>query len=239
MPKPRCLILDIETRPMEAYVWGRKDVNIGLDALKKDWNIMAWSAKWLGEKKVYYRDTRDCETDCDILYPLRELLNAADIVVTQNGQSFDSRKINARLLYYSIPPPSPYKHMDTYRIARKVGDFTSYSLGYLCEYLDTKHQKLKHSKFPGWSLWIECIKGNLKAWEEMKRYNINDTLATEDLYMRLRAWSPAWVYADAAACRMCGDKARMWHKGYEVKKSGRYHRYQCQSCFAWTTGGKE
>jgi DNA polymerase elongation subunit (family B) len=239
--RPRCLVLDIETRPMEAYVWGRRDVNIGLDMLKQDWEIMAWSAKWLGEKKVHYRDMRKYKTDFKILLPLRDLLDEADILITQNGQSFDSRKINARLIHYGMHPPSPYKHLDTYRIARKVGDFTSNSLEYLTDKLNTKYKKLKHGKFPGMSLWKECLQGNVKAWDEMKRYNINDTLCTEELYYKLKPWIPETmtrVFPQADVCRLCGPGVKVWHKGYETKRSGKYHKFQCQKCYAWTIGGK-
>src|SRR5579872_1400389 len=122
MQQPKVRVLDIETSAMEALVWGRKDVNIGVDMIIKDWGIIAWSFKWLGEKKVEYYDTRKLPESV-ILIRLRDLLDEADIVITQNGQSFDSRKINARLIHYGILPPSPYRHLDTYRIARRVGDF--------------------------------------------------------------------------------------------------------------------
>lgn len=242
--QPKCLVLDIETRPMEAYVWGRRDVNIGLDMLTHDWEIMAWSAKWLGDKEVYYRDVRNCKTDLEILAPLWELLDKADILITQNGQSFDARKINARMIHHGMRPPSPYRHLDTYRIAKRVGDFTSNSLEYLTDKLNTRYKKLKHGKFPGMSLWKECIKGNNKAWDEMKRYNINDTLCTEELYTKLRAWVPStmpnvhYVQNIAVSCRVCGESDRMRRKGIEMRQKGPIQKYQCQKCGAYTSGGK-
>jgi DNA polymerase elongation subunit (family B) len=226
---------------MEALVWGRRDVNIGLDMIQKDWQIIAFSAKWLGQRDIYYTDLRNERSDIKLLSKLRVLLNEADIVITQNGKSFDCRKINARLIYHGMTPPSPYRHIDTYRIAKNVADFTSNSLEYLTSKLCSKYTKLKHTKFPGISLWIECLKGNTAAWNEMKRYNIHDTLATEELYGKLKAWIPesmARIYYVKEACRLCGPGTLMWHKGFEIKKSGRYHRYQCQKCYAWTIGGK-
>jgi DNA polymerase elongation subunit (family B) len=246
--QPRCLVLDIETSPMKAYVWGRKDVNISVNHILEDWQIIAWSAKWLGEKKIHYRDVRGLPhsptLDRGILLVLRILLDEADIVITQNGQSFDSRKINARFIQLGISPPSPYRHLDTYRIARRIADFTSFSLEYLSDKLCKKYKKLKHSKFLGMSLWDECLKGNIKAWDEMQRYNIRDTLTTEELYMKLRAWVSQTMpdahtrFDPGLNCRVCGVKTKMWKKGYEVKNTGRYNRYQCQSCYAWTTGRK-
>lgn len=246
MIKPKILIFDIETSPLTAYVWGRRDVNVTLNQIKKEWSVIAWAAKWLGTSArsiMYYdqRKAKDIENDKEILSLLWILLNEADIVITQNGQSFDSRKLNARFILHGMPPPKPYKHLDTYLIAKRVADFTSNKLEYLTEKLCTKYKKLSHSKFPGMSLWTECLKGNMKAWDEMKRYNIHDVLATEELYEKLKSWTPPNMVTLAQSsenCRVCGPGTKMWHKGFEVKKTGRYYRYQCRACFAWTIGAK-
>ena len=242
MEKPKVLIFDIETSPIVAHVWGLRDQNISLNQIVKDWQVLAWAAKWLGEDYVWYADTRNHKTDKPILDRLWHLLNEADIVITQNGQNFDSRKLNARFIEYGMKPPKPYKHLDTYKIAKAIGAFTSHKLEYLTDKLCTKYKKLSHKNFPGMSLWNECLKGNVKAWNEMKKYNIHDVLSTEELYTKLKGWTPASMPSrglEKADCRVCGSGTRMWHKGYEIKKTGRYHRYQCQGCFAWTTGGKD
>jgi len=54
----RILLLDIETAPMEAYIWSQWQKFISLDMLKVDWYIIAWAAKWLGEDEIYYKDVR-------------------------------------------------------------------------------------------------------------------------------------------------------------------------------------
>ena len=92
----RCLVFDIETSPITAYVWGLKDQNISLNQIVKDWVVMAWGAKWLDDpvSKIMYQDSRNvCEKA--ILGKIWQLLDEADIVITQNGKSFDSRKLNA------------------------------------------------------------------------------------------------------------------------------------------------
>jgi len=180
MEKLRTLVFDIETTPITAYVWGLKDQNISLNQIVKDWSVMAYGAKWLGEKKVYYQDTRHDRDDKKVLQGIWKLLNEADIVITQNGQSFDGPKLNSRFILNGMQPPSPYKHLDTYRIVKRVMEFTSNKLEYLTDKLCTKYKKLHHHAFPGMSLWSECLKGNMKAWEEMKTYNIHDVLSTED-----------------------------------------------------------
>jgi DNA polymerase elongation subunit (family B) len=245
----KVLVYDIETAPMVAYVWELKDQFIAINQIVSDTYMLAWSAKWLGEPAssiVYYdqRNAKDMSNDKPILEPLWKLLDQADIAITQNGQSFDSRVINARFIMNGMKPPSPYKHLDTYRIAKRIARFTSNKLEYLTDKLCTKYKKKLHHSFPGMSLWKGCLDRDMRAWNEMKRYNIYDVLSTEELYGKLKAWTPEsmpnvhGVNFPATDCRVCGSGTKMWKKGSEIKKTGRYHRYQCQGCFAWTTGGK-
>lgn len=207
---PSVLVFDVETAPIKAYVWGLRDQNISLSQIIDDWSIIAFGAKWLGSNAVFYADTRR-KTEKQILSEIWELLDRADIVITQNGKSFDSRRLNARFIHYRMLPPSPYRHIDTYLLVKGAADFTSNKLEYLTEKLCVKYKKLKHSKFPGMSLWVECLKGNVKAWEEMKKYNIHDVLSTEELYNRVKAWGPQnmpKLFLSPATCSVCGHQAQ-------------------------------
>lgn len=240
-------MLDIETSPLVVLVWGIKDQYISPDQVLKDWDIMAWSAKWLGEPNshVYY-DRRNGLSDKRILKPLRKLLDEADVVITQNGKAFDLKKINARFIIQGTLPPSPYRHHDTYLIAKQAASFTSNSLDYLAKTLDTEHKKLKHSRYPGLSLWKECMSlkiverpwKNPKAWNEMKTYNINDVLSTEDLYNKVKSWGPQnmpKLYNDPLKCSICGSAAQ--RRGKELKGKTLVQRTRCKnpSCGKWGT----
>jgi hypothetical protein len=243
MEKSRVLVLDIETAPMTAYIWGLKDQNISLNQIIQDWSVLAWAAKWLDNDYVWYADVngqRDLHSDRSILGKLWSLLDEADIVITQYGSGFDCPRLNARFIMHGMKPPSPYKHLDTYRIAKKVADFTSNKLEYLTEKLCTKYKKLSHGRFPGMSLWTECLKRNPKAWAEMKKYNIHDVLSTEELYMKLRAWAPAnapAVYNDNGVCKTCG-KAQLQKRGIDRTKTFKWQRLKCNGCGTWQRGDK-
>lgn len=236
----KCLIFDIETSPITAHVWGLKDQNIGLNQIVKDWDVMAWGAKWLGApvSEIQYMDRRNDKDDKRILKALWKLLDEADVVITQNGKRFDSRKLNARFIQHGMTPPSPYKHIDTYLLIKASADFTSNRLEYLTDTLCTKYKKLSHSKFPGMSLWNECLKGNNRAWEEMKTYNIHDVLSTEELYQVVKAWGPnnmPRLYSEPSKCSACGFKAQ--RRGTELKGKTLVQRIHCQnpSCGKWGT----
>jgi len=236
----KTLVLDIETKPILAYVWGLKDQFINLDAIKEDWSVMAWAAKWLGEKEVFYRDMRgrkDLLQDQHILRLLWKLLDEADVVITQNGASFDGPKLNARFIHHGMKPPSPYRHLDTYRIAKFAAAFTSNKLEYLTDKLCVKYKKLKHKRFPGFSLWKECMKGNTDAWNEMQKYNIHDVLSTEELYTKLQAWAPktAPLISDRPGlCGRCGHNALM-KNGTRIAQGKVVLRLRCYSCGANST----
>lgn len=247
MRKLKVLVFDIETAPMQAYVWGTRDQNIALNQIERDWHVIAWAAKWLGEPKVFYMDQRNAsyiENDKLLLRKLWDLLDEADIVITQNGQNFDAPKLNARLIEHGMNPPSPYRHLDTYQIVRRVAKFTSNKLEYLTEKLCTKYKKLSHKEFPGFSLWTECLKGNKKAWDAMKKYNIHDVLSTEEFYMKIRAWVPdnmpnAFIITDPSKeCGRCGTVGKMHSRGERVTNKAIYARYQCQKCGKWQSGEK-
>lgn len=231
---PKVLIIDIETKPIEAYVWGLYDQNIAVNQIKNDWEIISVAWKWL-DSKIVTQFGRNDYTEFQILKLIRKALNAADIVVTQNGKKFDIRKINARFAIKKIRPASPFQQVDTRQLAKKNFGFTSNSLEYLSDKLNKKYKKLKHKNFPGMELWIECLKGNEKAWSAMREYNIFDVLATEELYTKLLPFgiNINWnVYygAEGAVCP-CGS-TDFHEDGHCYTSAGKYKKYECRKCGA-------
>lgn len=240
--KPKVLVFDIETAPMLGYVWSLWENNVALNQLYKDWHVLSWSAKWLGASKddIMYMDQRrakDVTNDKKILKGIWKLLDEADIVITQNGKAFDHKKLNARFVAHGMKPPSTYKHIDTALMARKHFAFTSNKLEYMSDKLCTKYKKLKHKKFPGFEMWVECLAGNKAAWREMEKYNKHDVLALEELYYKLMPWDNSInfsLYSDSEdmVCS-CGHK-KFKKRGYYYTNAGKYQRYKCKKCGAET-----
>jgi uncharacterized protein YprB with RNaseH-like and TPR domain len=237
----KVLCFDIETAPMLAYVWGLWDQNVALNQIAQDWHVMSWAAKWLDGEKIFYADQRnakDIKDDKKTLEGIWKLLNEADVVVTQNGKNFDSKKLNARFIMNGMPPPSPYKHIDTLVLAKRHFAFSSNKLEYLSDKL-TVNKKSKHKKFAGFDLWVECIKGNKEAWAEMEHYNKQDVVTTEELYKRLAPWGGTGVNlnifrsAEEFLCQ-CGSND-LKHDGYHTTNTGKFRRFVCQNkkCGAW------
>ena len=51
---PKILVLDIETKPALAYVWGLFDQNIGLNQIVEVGSVICFAAKWYDERKVMF-----------------------------------------------------------------------------------------------------------------------------------------------------------------------------------------
>ena len=202
----RVLVIDIETKSLVVKTWGLFDQNIGLNQVVSDGGILSWSAKWIGEDKILYKDVKgDMKKEKELMEPLWDLMDEADIIIGQNSNSFDIKIINAKFLEHKLGKPSKYEKLDTLRIARKHFKFLSNKL----EYLSKKFcniRKLAHSKFPGFSLWNECENGNKTAWKEMKIYNMNDVAATEELFIKLAEFDTTKATTDAVRAYKAAKK---------------------------------
>lgn len=241
---PKVLSIDIETRPLTAFVWSLWKQNVGLNQIAEEWRIMSFCAKWMHEDDPIYMDARaNPDDDGDMLNALWSLLDEADIVITQNGKRFDVPKINARLVMHGHQPYRPIKVVDTMLMAKQQFGFTSKKLEWMTDQLCSRHKKSKHTKFPGFELWRECMLGNEEAWDEMREYNIPDVLSMEELYLILRPWyvghpNVAIYYKDdkpTLRCPKCGsDHVKV--EGVQYTQSGEYEQVHCHGCGGWSRG---
>jgi len=234
------ILLDIETAPLTAYVWGLWKQNVNQDMLLKRSYIMSCSIKELGKDKVYYMESRT-EDDKQLVREILDWLDRADYVITHNGKGFDIPIIKARAVVHGFQPPSPHKDIDTLTIAKKEFRFTRNTLLNLCDELKVTKKKMTHAKFPGAKLWVECLKGNDEAWEEMKAYNEMDVISLEEVYLKLRAWytnHPNINVDDAddeMRCPKCGSN-HLQKRGFFTTNTGKYQKYGCVSCGGFSSG---
>ena len=234
----KILIVDIETAPNIAYVWGAWKQNIGVKMMMENGYLMSYAAKWLDNDKIFYNDNRH-NNDKKIIKELVKLYDEADIVIAHNGVKFDSPTIMGRALIHGIAPPSPYKQVDTLLVARREFRFVHNSLEALAKSLKVS-EKLAHKKFPGFDLWLQCLKGNADAWEEMKVYNIQDIVTLEEVYLKMRPWVrshpnvAAFEMNEKSACPKCGSDHIQYRGYYHTATGMRYRRVHCQTCWGWS-----
>jgi predicted RNA-binding Zn-ribbon protein involved in translation (DUF1610 family) len=235
----KILTLDIENAPLLSFHWGLWQQNIG-KPMRVEGNrsyMMTVAAKWLHSDEIFYYETRN-EDDSTITAAILKLVDEADIVVGHNAAKFDMKKINAYAMLNGLNPPSPYRVIDTMLIAKKHFSFERNTLDYLTNALCTQ-TKSSHGIFSGFELWSECMKGNEEAWAEMKHYNIQDVIATEELYLLLRPWAkghPSVVTASGAinfSCTTCGSQS-LKPDGYSITNVSQFKRYRCNDCGAFS-----
>jgi len=234
--EPRILTIDIENTPLIGYSWKKWDTNL-IEIIDQS-KILSYSVKWLKGKqttkglpdyKGYKKGSLDDEA---LIRDVYDFIDEADIIVGQNSINFDMKKLNARFLHYGLPPPSPYKQVDTLREARKLMNLPSYKLDELGDYLGLGN-KLKHE---GFALWTKCMTGDEKAWKKMLRYNAQDVRLTEKLYLRLRPYMKTHPnvgeHMEACVCPKCGGED-LQMRGYARTTANVYHRFQCNGCGGW------
>jgi DNA polymerase elongation subunit (family B) len=208
---------------------------------KSEWYILCFSAKWLGSSKIiksklndFELFNKDKENDSEVVKKIWAIFDEADIIVAHNGDEFDIKKANARFLFHGLNPPSPFKTIDTKKVAKRYFNFNSNKLDDLGRYLKLG-RKREHE---GFKLWLKCMNGERSAWNRMLKYNIQDILLLEKLYKKFLSWitnHPNYgLYQQKDfACPNCGSR-HLQKRGYNYTQVSRFQRWQCNDCHAWS-----
>lgn len=239
---PRTLLIDIETAPILGWAWQFYETNL-IDTLR-DWSILCYCAKWLGEKpivraidppKSLQAFIENPDNDKKIVNELWKLLDQADVVVAHNGNSFDIKKINARFLYYNIPPPSPYRKVDTKLVTKANAANTRNNQGVLLEQWGIGY-KMENEGFP---MWLKFMSGNKAARKAMMAYNRQDTIGLEALYTHLLPWIKGnqGMFKDKTCCPHCGS-GQLQSRGVVRNLTTEYRRVHCNDCGGWSRSTK-
>jgi DNA polymerase III epsilon subunit-like protein len=232
----KAVVFDIETSFLKVYTFGLFNQNIPHTAILEDWYILTAAWKTLGQKKVEAACITDfkqknSKDDYGVVKALRDALADADLLIGQNIDKFDIKKLNARLIYHRLPPLPLIPTIDTLKEIRRVAKFTSHRLDFLGKQL-AGHGKLDN---PG-DLWHKCMEGDAAALKHMVKYNKIDVVRTEELYEIIKPYINSGVHMGVlnkngkVSCKNCGSP--------ELKKNGiRYtatgmvrQEYQCKTC---------
>lgn len=238
MSKPKILMIDIETAPNKAYVWGLWNQNVGINQIVEPGYTLCFAAKWYGTKKPVFRSVFH-HGEAAMVKKAWEMLDAADAVVHYNGKKFDIPTLNREFLKFGYTPPSPYFQIDLLAVVRKEFRFASNKLDYIVQQLGLG-AKVQNK---GMELWCECMAGVKSAWKDMKAYNLQDTHLLDDLYETLLPWINQhpnlglWENSVAPTCPNCGSH-ELVQRGYRHTRVSTYPRYKCTDCGRWSRGRK-
>lgn len=231
--------MDVERAPSLGWAWGKYEQNI-ID-FKIDWYFLSYAYKWQGEREIHVRALpdyktfkRDKENDSELVRELWTLLDEADIVIAHNGDGADIPWARTRFIAHGLRPPSPFKSIDTRKIARRQFKFDSNKLDDLGRYLGIG-RKLPNT---GFDLWRRCMVGDEAAWRTMCRYNVQDVALLERVYLKLRSWDtthPPVSPGHPEMCPKCGSKDIV-RQGFAFTAYRKRQRFQCLRCRGWFQG---
>jgi hypothetical protein len=232
----KILLLDIESSPNTAHVWGLWQQNVSINQLMESSYVLCYAAKWYGDKEVMF-DSVHKSRPKTMLKGIHGLLNDADAVVHYNGTKFDIPTLNKEFLLHSFNPPSPYKQIDLLRVVRSNFRFPSNKLDYVAQRLNLG----KKHEHEGHELWVKCMNGDKDAWKRMEKYNIQDVVLLENLYGHLLPWIKSHpnhnLFSDGHVCPNCSSSS-LQRRGTAISATGTYQRYQCRSCGTWSQSTK-
>jgi uncharacterized protein YprB with RNaseH-like and TPR domain len=229
---PRILFFDIETAPIKGYTWGIYEQSV--IKVIEDWFILSYAAKFRDDDRFFYLDQRyakPVEDDFQLLCGIHHLLSECDITVSHNGIKFDHKKLNARFIKHGLPPLNHYTQIDTLKIARKHFAFTSNKLADLAKFLQCDIHKSTHAKFPGFSMWDECLKGNQEAFEEMQSYNQTDVEVLIQVFNKLAPWDSTINYQSFHYVPTCScGNTKFFKDGFKYTRQGKFQVRRCSEC---------
>lgn len=241
----RVVLFDIETSLATGHFFGGIwETNI-TEVIEQSY-MLSFAYKVLGEKETHIFAlpdfkgySKDKTNDEKLVQKLSDILETADLVVGHNIVRFDIATMNARLVAHSLSPPAPFKTLDTLKVARNKFKFPSNKLDDLGDYLGVG-RKRPHT---GKHLWMACMKGDKDAWEEMRKYNIQDVVLLERVYKKLSPWATNHPNVNINtrkmdACPHCGS-TMLEKRGYRYTRTAECQRYQCLVCHAWSSGQLE
>lgn len=231
---PKILVIDIETRPAMAYVWGLFDQNIGLNQLIEPSRPICFAAKYVGEDEVFFFSEWD-NGRVGMAKAAHALFCEADAVVGYNSDSFDIKKLMGEFLLAGLAPPPPLTSIDLLKTVRKLG-FQSGKLAYVGPLLDIGGKV----KTAGFELWNNVMKGKVKAQKQMRKYNEGDVTLTEKLYLKLLPYiknHPHMGNNGPLQCGGCGS-TKLHSRGFRRTKTFKIQRMQCQTCGSWSDGSR-
>jgi len=123
-------------------------------------------------------------------------------------------------LKHGLAPHSPFKSIDTKKVAKSIARFGSNGLNSLSDFFGFgQKEEVTHA-----DLWWDCLLGDKKAWRLMKKYNQQDVALTIKLYEKLRPWitnhpSLSVLNDTPNTCPRCGSDNIKPNGGFFITKT--------------------
>lgn len=246
--KPKVVTLDIENSPMLAHVWDMYETNVL--KVERHSYILSVAYQFYPSQKIHVKAiwhykgySPEAHDDYALVKDIWELLDSADIVIGQNSDAFDLKKLYTRFLFHGLGIPKPCASIDVLKINRSIFKHPSNKLDEVCQYHGIG-RKLPHT---GKELWFGCMAGNKVDQRMMEKYNAHDVYLTRAVYDKVASWAKPSQHPNMAlmtgvysGCVRCSSK-RFNRRGPWRNRGGKtqYERLQCLDCGKWNKGPNE
>ena len=245
--------LDIERIPGRHSTWHRGQTITGpfwdLNEIKawtgkrihaddvKEWPrtiCAAW--KWYDQENVEFAAEWQVGGYDGFMRAVWEVFDRADLIIGHNADRFDARHLMGGWAEMGLPAPSPYKVVDTLKIARGTFAYESNTLDALNKRLGIDAKTDKYNA----QIAKDAVNGDIPSQRILEEYNRGDIVASEALFDRLRPYARniphlgMWT-DDALACPSCGHTMTATGKTVHANVQ-RYEHLTCPNCGSHARG---
>lgn len=230
----KTILFDLETSRTAVEGYGSR-WDFKVVKFTKQSELMCYSWKELGSKKVNFVSRHDFNNYHDFVKSLRDLLDSADITIAHNGGNFDNKVANKFFLLEGIEPPRPRKSIDTLLEARKWFKFESNKLDDLGQFLGLGRKEsigymdLEDDFMSDWA--------DKKTINLMRDYNNQDVKLLEAIYLKMRPFMQNHpnlgdMEQIDGVCPKCLS-ADLKLEGTHARRNGRVQSFSCNNCGGW------
>ena len=165
-----------------------------------------------------------------------EVFDQADLIIGHNADRFDARHLMGGWAEMGLPAPSPYKVVDTLKIARGTFAYESNTLDALNKRLGIDAKTDKYDV----KIARAAVNGDREAQDRIEGYNRGDIVASEALFDRLRPYAKGIPHLgmwtdDELACPSCGSTMTATGKTVHANVQ-RYEHLTCPNCGSHARG---
>ena len=248
----RILTFDIETQRGIVETFSLFSKYTHMNRVLVPARILCFSARWRGEDKDIFhaawdeddKHTVDPTQYRKMLHAIWKLLDAADIVVTYNGDRFDLQWVEAECARLGMGRPAPYKSVDLMKIVKRrfKAGMMSMKLQWSARYW-LHDSKLDHG---GSDLWYDIRHGTKTqkrdAQKIMREYCIHDVVLTERLLDEHLPWTGLNIALYRASddellrCTKCGSTNVHATRKKVYTGAFAYQAYKCTDCGSISRG---
>ena len=167
---------------------------------------------------------------------LWEVADECDIAIGHNAGGFDFPILAGDWAMLGLPAPSPFKIIDTLKVARSAFSMPSNTLDSLAKRLGVEAKSDKYDV----RVAQAAVAGDKEAQDRIRFYNMGDIVASEALFDRLRPYARniphlgMWT-DDELACPSCGHTMTATGKTVHANVQ-RYEHLHCPNCGAHARG---